>query len=474
MQLKEYFEKHNQGHVFKYWNELSDTEKSALEAQLKQIDLDELDELVNTLVKGDNKAGQAAADFSSLKPAPYIALPKDKDADEQWKNAKLVGEEAIRKGRLACFTVAGGQGTRLGFDAPKGLYPITPVKGKSLFQVFAEKILFANKKYGVRIPWLIMTSQINNAATVKFFEDNSYFGLDKEDVIFFSQGLMPAVDLDGKIIMEGKGRIVMTPDGHGGCLRGMCRSGALAKIRARGADCISYWQVDNPLVNLIDPYFLGFHILGKSDMSSKMIPKAYALEKVGHFCLDGDKVCVIEYSDLPAEYQELTDENGKLKFIAGSVAIHILSADFVESAGGDKGALKLPFHRANKKIPFIDANANLIKPDKPNGVKFEMFVFDALPMSKNPVIIEGARGDEFSPVKNAEGVDSPATCKADQKKQWARWFKAAGVEIPVDDKGVPLANIEVSPLFATNQDDFVKAWNALEPKPEIKDGLYIS
>lgn len=471
--LRERFEKAGQGHVFKYFDALDKGEQEALLNQLKMVDLDELERLNKTLVFAKNT--DAGIDFSKLTPAPYIPLPPEKDADAQWAKAKEVGEEAIRSGKLAAFVVAGGQGTRLGFNAPKGLYKVTPVKQKSLFQVFAEKILSASRKYGVRIPWIVMTSHINNAATVKFFEENAYFGLDKDDVIFFKQGLMPAVDLGGKIILEGKGKIAMTPDGHGGCLRGMVRSGALAELKRRGIECVSYFQVDNPLVNIIDPYFVGFHILGKSDMSSKMIPKAYALEKVGHFCMLDGKLTVVEYSDLPAQYQEQVDENGKLKFIAGSVAIHILDVGFIERLGSStKPEDRLPFHRANKKIPFIDDSGVIQKPEKPNGIKFEMFVFDALPMAANPVIIEGFRGDEFSPVKNAEGLDSPATCKAHQKAQWARWLAAAGVNIDTDKDGVPGIDIEISPLFASNQADFVASWNALGQKPEIRNGLYIA
>lgn len=470
--LRKSFEDAGQGHVFKYFDSLDAESKATLLAQLEMVDLDELDRLNKTLVFAQN--AKAGIDFAKLTPAPYTPCPADKANDPEWAKAKKVGEDAIGAGKLAAFVVAGGQGTRLGFNAPKGLYKVTPVRGKSLFQVFAEKILSASKKYGVSIPWIVMTSHINNKATVEFFEQNNYFGLDKNDVIFFKQGLMPAVDLNGKIILEEKGKIAMTPDGHGGCLRGMVRNGVVAELKKRGIECVSYFQVDNPLVDIIDPYFVGFHLLGKSQMSSKMIAKAYPLEKVGHFCMLDGKLTVVEYSDLPAEYQQQTDADGKLKFIAGSVAIHILDVDFVETLGSSQREEdRLPFHRANKKIPYIDANGETVKPEKPNGVKFEMFVFDALPMAKNPVIIEGLRADEFSPVKNAEGLDSPQTCKNHQKAQWARWLKSAGEKIDTDADGIPQIDIEISPLFASNEADFVAAWNKLSPKPAIENGLYL-
>ena len=470
MSLKEKFEAAGQGQVFEFFESLDGEQKRALESQLEQVDLNELERLNRELVFGGDKG--AAMDFSKLKPAPYIPLPSDKTKAPEWAEAKKIGEEAIRAGRVAAFVVAGGQGTRLGFDAPKGLFKVTPVKHKSLFQVFAEKILSASRKYGVSIPWVIMTSHINDAATRAFFEENNFFGLKKEDVIFFKQGLMPAVDTNGKIILENKGKIAMTPDGHGGCLRGMVRSGAAAELKRRGIDCISYFQVDNPLINIIDPYFIGFHIKGGSEMSSKMIPKAYPLEKVGHFCMYDGKLTVVEYSDLPKEYQEKIGANGRLEFIAGSVAIHVIDRNFVERLGGGSESA-LPFHRADKKIPYVGADGNIVKPEKPNGIKFEMFVFDALPMAANPVIIEGARGDEFSPVKNAEGVDSPLTCKNDQKKQAARWLKRAGEKVETNPGGVPGFDMEISPLFATNEEDFVSNWGALKDKPKIENKLYI-
>lgn len=467
--LKTEFAAAGQSHVFAFWDSLDGGEKASLAAQLESVDLGELGRLDRELVFG---AKQADLDFAGLEPAPYEKLPADKASDPAWAKAKKAGEEAIRAGRLAAFVVAGGQGTRLGFDAPKGLYPVSPVKHKSLFEIFAQKILRASRKYGVSIPWLVMTSKINDAATRAFFRENSFFGLDEKDVLFFEQGLMPAVDKDGRIILESRSSIAMTPDGHGGCLRAMCRSGALAELKRRGIDCISYFQVDNPLVDIIDPYFLGFHILGKSEMSSKMIPKAYALEKVGHFCMDKGRLTVVEYSDLPEAVQRETDSDGRLKFNAGSVAIHILDAAFVERLGSGRGGL--PFHRADKKIPYVDVDGVLQKPQSPNGIKFEMFVFDALPLAANPVIIEGFRGDEFSPVKNAEGVDSPKTCREDQLRQFARWLRAAGCAVEADATGLPPFGIEVSPLFATNVEDFKENWALLDSKPVIEDGVYIS
>jgi len=251
------------------------------------------------------------------------------------------------------------------------------------------------------------------------------------------------------------------------------RSGAVDTMKAAGVDIVSYFQVDNPIIPCVDPAFVGFHVLGQSELSSKMVPKAYPLEKVGHFCTQDGVTKVIEYSDMPEAMQEERDADGGIRFKAGSVAIHIFDRDFIARAGGDATDTKLPFHRANKKIPYVDEDGNTQSPTEPNGVKFEMFVFDALPLAKNPVIIEATRGDNFSPVKNAEGVDSPQSCKEDQLRMFARWLKAAGVEIETDESGLPPITFEISHRFAADEKDFVEQWNALDSKPEIADGLVI-
>jgi UDP-N-acetylglucosamine/UDP-N-acetylgalactosamine diphosphorylase len=369
--------------------------------------------------------------------------------------------------------VAGGQGTRLGYDGPKGTFPVTPLKHKTLFQVFAEKVRAAGVRYGKPLHWFIMTSNANHAATEAFFAENKNFGLDPGRVHFFRQGRMPAVDFEGKILLETTGSLAMSPDGHGGSLRALDRSGALDLMKREDIDTISYFQVDNPLVRCIDPSFIGWHLVRGSEMTSKMVPKAYAEEKVGLFCTQNGKSVVVEYSDVPMEKQRETDASGTLRYLAGSIAIHVLDREFVRRMASGAADTALPFHRADKKIPTVDAQGRAVKPEKANGVKFEMFVFDALPFAKNPVIIETLRADDFSPVKNAEGVDSPATCRDDQLRQFARWLKASGATVNTDKTGKPDVAIEVSPLFGYDEDSFADAWRKLAPKPAIAEGLYL-
>jgi UDP-N-acetylglucosamine/UDP-N-acetylgalactosamine diphosphorylase len=468
--LIEVFQRAGQGQVFAFYDQLDTAARERLLTEAAEIDLEEVARLNRTLL-GKNAA---ALDLTGLAPAPFEPLPENGGDLELWARAKVVGETALRAGRVAAFTVAGGQGTRLGYDGPKGTFPVTPLKRKTLFQVFAEKVRAAALRYGKPIHWFIMTSHVNHAATEAFFQENQFFGLAPELVHFFRQGRMPAVDFNGKILLETPGSIAMSPDGHGGSLRALERSGALDVMKRAGIDTLSYFQVDNPLIRVIDPTFIGFHLMRGSEMSSKMVPKAYAEEKVGHFCVQDGKNIVVEYSDLPLALQkEIDPSTGKLRYLAGSIAIHIFDTGFIRRMAVGGAGVALPFHRADKKIPTIDPAGQSVKPEKANGVKFEMFVFDALPFAKNPVIIETRRADDFSPVKNADGVDSPKTCREDQLRQFARWLKASGAALATDASGLPAVSIEVSPLFGYDEDSFAGRWGRLGAKPAVAQGLYL-
>ncbi|MBL9199529.1 MAG: UTP--glucose-1-phosphate uridylyltransferase, partial [Opitutaceae bacterium] len=329
-------------------------------------------------------------------------------------------------------------------------------------------------RYGRPLHWFIMTSHANHAATEAFFAEHKCFGLDPARVHFFRQGRMPAVDFSGKILLESKHAIALSPDGHGGSLRALDRSGALGLMRSEGVDLLSYFQVDNPLVRCIDAEFIGWHLARGSEMSSKMVPKAYPEEKVGLFCAQEGKLVVVEYSDLPMEMQRERDAAGMLRYSAGNIAIHLLDREFVRRMASGGEGVALPFHRADKKIPTIDTSGAALRPDKPNGVKFEMFVFDALPFARHPLVVETRRADDFSPVKNAEGVDSPQTCRDDQLRQFARWFGANAAAIETDATGLPRFPVEVSPLFGYDEDSFADAWRRLASKPAVQSGLVLA
>lgn len=434
----------NQGRTTRFFDSLPESGKKKLKAQLQALDLATISELIESQVK--NKATVKLPTAID----PVKAYPRDPGAEHRqlYHDAELRGRELLRQGKVGAFLVAGGQGTRLGYDGPKGEYPVTPIQNKPLFQVFAEQLLAHSRDSGKPIAWYLMTSDINDAATRAFFEKQSYFGYDPANIFFFPQGMMPAFSMTGEMLLAEKDSLALSPDGHGGSLRALDKSGALADMKKRGIEHLSYFQVDNPLVHCIDPLFLGLHDLTRSEMSSKTIPKANALEKVGNFVYADGAVQVIEYSDLPESLALQTNADGSLRFNAGSIAIHALRVSFIERLNHG-GRLSLPWHRAEKKVPYIDDTGSLIKPDKPNAVKLEQFVFDAIPLAKNAIVYTTDRAEEFSPVKNAEGVDSPATCRRDQIRRAATWLRNARIEVPVKG-GEPDVLLEISPLFATS------------------------
>jgi len=445
-----------QSDVLRFWNELGDAERRHFADQLSAVNWDELPGLIRDYVL--NKPQTAIPD--DLAPASFFPLvPKDEHTAELYRRATATGEALLHEGRVCCLTVAGGQGTRLGFDGPKGTYPIGPVSGNSLFSYFAGAILRAGIKYGHRITWYIMTSLLNRDATVAFFEKNAFFGLEREQVFFFTQGTMPAIGYDGKLLLSAKGSLALSPDGHGGTLLALRKSGALERMERERTDVISYFQVDNPLVKMCDPLFIGLHELEKSDMSAIMLAKTGPHEKLGNFCVSGGKLNIIEYSDLPESLAEKRNPDGSLAFVAGSPAIHMISRRFVAELTAD-GVLKLPWHRADKKIQTVDAVGEPVKPESPNGVKLESFIFDALPLAKRTMILEGDRKEVFAPTKNATGVDSAESCRRMLIDRDVRRLTAAGVVIPRKSDGEADAVIEISPAAVLDDEDAVKYVNA--------------
>jgi UDP-N-acetylglucosamine/UDP-N-acetylgalactosamine diphosphorylase len=343
--------------------------------------------------------------------------------------------------------VAGGQGSRLGFEGPKGCFGVTPVQKKSLFEVFAHRILAAQRRYGVVLPWVLMTSPANDWATREFFESHEFFGLKKDQVFFFSQGMLPATDArTGELLLEAPDRLALSPDGHGGAIKGLLKSGALEWLRAKGISTLSYFQVDNPLVQIADEAFVGAHHASGSEFSSKSIAKKDPTEKVGVFAVRDGATTIVEYSDMTPEQTAARNARGELTFGEGNVAIHLLEVSFLEKIATE--AL-LPYHRALKKVSHVDFSGKPVVADKPNAVKFEQFIFDAIPLARLPIVAR-TTDDEFAPVKNAEGRDSPATARAGQLKRWAEWFKNAGISLPCGPDGVPTVNFEIDPLYADN------------------------
>ena len=434
--------------------------------RLESIEWDSLPALINEHVRTRREGSPA-----NLEPAPHVTVDPEGEGRgvEVLDPAQLQeqGEALLAAGRVAAFAVAGGQGTRLGWHGPKGTFPASPVTGKPLFRLFAEQILAAQKKWGHSIRWYIMTSEANDAATRGFFLDNRCFGLDRRQIMIFPQGMMPALDMrDGKVLLEAPGVPAMSPDGHGGSLKALQRSGALDQMEGRGVDVISYFQVDNPLVQIFDPIFLGLHVdAGHSsgEFTSKMASKLRSDEKVGVFALRDGKPGVVEYSDLSSEELEAVDTSGRLLFRAGNLATHAIGTSFVRRVAGEA---PLPWHRADKKVACISPETGqLIHPEEPNAVKLERFVFDAMALAKKPAILEVDRNVHFAPIKNAEGEDSPASSNQLQSDLYGSWLEQAGVKIPRRSDGHVDAVIEISPTTAmTPQDlDSGQLPDAVEP-----------
>jgi UDP-N-acetylglucosamine/UDP-N-acetylgalactosamine diphosphorylase len=429
---------HGQEHVLAGWDGLPPAERAALVNQLAGIDFPELESLYR----------RKDEPHTTLPPRERIAPLPTEDWEAIPPAAAARGEAAIRAGELAVLLVAGGQGSRLGFDNPKGMFPVGPVSGASLFQIHAEKVLALRRRYSAAIPFLVMTSPATHADTEGFFRDHAYFGLPQDEVFFFQQGTMPALDLaTGKLLLDGPGSVFLSPNGHGGTLTALADSGLLADLTARGVKHVFYFQVDNPLVRVGDPAFLGRHIELHSDVSSKTVRKEKPEEKVGVLALVDGRCAIVEYSDMPAEMAAERDPDGPLTFRAGSPAIHLFSVEFLDRA--TSGSTRLPFHVARKKVPYYDpVTRTAVEPASENALKFERFVFDALPLANRWLAVEVTRADEFAPLKNATGADSAETVRAALADQAARWLAAAGMPAPGG------AVLEVSPLFALDPVEF--------------------
>lgn len=428
-----------QEHVLAYWKRLAKNERKELLAQVATIEPKSLRQCAAALETGGDRFD------SSTGLAPKVA----ELSGAALKKAVAAGEKELRAGRVAALLVAGGQGSRLGYDGPKGCFSIGPITGAPLFYFHARKVLARSIRYDATIPFYVMTSEANDAATQKCFEENDFFGLDPKNVFFFTQGMWPGMTKDGKIILDRPGHIFMSPDGHGGLLAALRRSGALDDMRARGIKSVFFFQVDNPLVEIADPAFIGYHVLQKSEYSLKLCAKRDPFEKVGIPMQFGKTYRMVEYTEMTKE-QCLREKDGKLYFLYGSPAIHVFDRAFLAR----EAAKAMPLHLAFKKIPFVE-KGKVVQPKEPNGYKFEKFIFDILPKAKRAAFLAFDPKEEFSPVKNAEGSDSPATCRADLRAKWTKWLSEIGVTVPKD---LP---IEIDPVYALDAKDLAKVGLAL-------------
>ncbi len=431
---------YGQEHLLQHWEVLTPAERESLLADIASIDLEQVASLYEAL--GRRTSTEL---LSGLSPPPAIRLHRESAAER--KRAVEAGRQALAEGKVGMILVAGGQGTRLGFPHPKGLFPIGPLSRRTLFQVLVDRLRAVRRRHGVSIPLWILTSPATDAATRDYFRKQDYLGLPKEDLFFFCQGTMPAVDgSTGKILLAERHRIALSPNGHGGMLAALHESGGLERAGERGIEYFFYGQVDNPLLPVCDERMIGYHLERASELTSLSVAKRVPEERVGHFVEREGRVQIIEYSDFPEELARQTDGDGRLVYWAGSIAVHVMNRAFLEVAAEE--AESLPYHVAWKKTSFVDERGQRIEPSEPNSVKFERFIFDLLPRAKSPLVVEVARDEAFAPVKNADGAasDTPETARAAMVNLHRRWLEQAGARVA----NVP---VEIHPLWADGPDE---------------------
>lgn len=445
--LLEQLRQHGQAHLVRWWDELSGDERRTLTDQLVEVDLPQVAALYRDLTKGgpaeESPAEQARR---ARQPQELIRVPASDAEKSTWAAARATGNELLKAGRVGVILVAGGEGTRLGFPHPKGEFPIGPVSGKTLFQMLAEQVVARAKRAGRPIPYYVMTSHATHAETVSFFERHKFFGLDSRRVHFFRQGRMPAVDRQtGKLLLASKHELALNPDGHGGLLTALSRAKLLEAMRQDGIDFLYYHQIDNPLARVCDPAFLGFHAQHRSEVSTKVVAKLSPEERMGVVVDVDGRSQIIEYSDLPAELAAVREADGQLRFWAGSTAMHVFSRSFFDRLHDQH--IELPFHRAIKKVPYLDDAGAETEPAAENAVKFERFIFDVLPLAERSLVVEARREDEFCPLKNKSGDFSREHVQQSLSRLYAGWLRAAGARAADD---LP---VEIGPLYALDADD---------------------
>ncbi len=436
----DFLKHHGQHHLIRHFHVLAKEQQREFVQNITALDIELALKLMDKFSRDEGASGE-----ERIEPAPVIALPNAEEERHRVKAARNAGNTLLDEGRVAVLIVAGGQGSRLGFEGPKGTYSISPIRNKTLFQLFAEQIRARVKRYGKTIPLVVMTSIENHADTTAFFAAHDYFGLGKKNVLFFPQQMLPAVTPEGKFLLSGQTNLFSNPDGHGGSLKGLHESGILGNLMAMGITELYYAQVDNPLVKICDPVFLGHHCLAGAEVSTKVVRRRTVEERVGVYLKRNGKEAIVEYSDLAAEHMSALDEKGEILYWAGNTAIHIFSLPFVRRI--NEHGFSLPYHRARKKnaLPHHSGRTQDVE-----VWKFETFVFDAIPLAKHACAMEIAREEEFAPVKNKTGEDSSQTARKAMISLHRKWVERTGVRID------PEVAVEISPLAAVDEEEFLE------------------
>ncbi len=452
-----FLRKQNQQHLLEHYSALSPEGKNILLKELQELDLT----LAFDLYQKFTQEKDLSRPFREIQPAPITTIPQTMEEKIRRKEARILGESAIRRSEVAVLIVAGGQGTRLGFDGPKGLFRISSIEQKSLFQLFAESIKALRKRYGALIPLLIMTNQENQQETRKFFIDHDFFELDRQEVYFFNQGMLPTLTPEGQLILKEDRQLLVNPDGHGGSLKALHSTGLLQLLMDKGFTELFYCQVDNPLVKMADPVFIGYHRMEGAEISTKVVRRQDPDEKVGIYGMINGQPTIVEYSDFRPEDYRALDAKGAILHWAGNTAIHVISLSFIHRL--NQHGFALPYHRAVKEV---EGRGREDRRAKITGWKFETFVFDAIPLARKTCCMEVIRKEEFAPVKNREGKDSPETAQAAMNHLHRSWLKKAGARL------APGVRVEVSPLFALDEEELLSKLKG--KKLTIREDKYLA
>ncbi|CAG9790478.1 unnamed protein product [Diatraea saccharalis] len=456
--LQESLKAHGQEHLIRFWPELSDNERAQLSNEILKLNLTEINEIFRR-ANETTKIIQEKLD-DDLKPIPqthYESVPNL--TSEKVIEYENIGLKEISEGRVGVLLLAGGQATRLGFGHPKGMYDVGLPSKKTLFQIQAERIVriqeMAAQKYGKqgKITWYIMTSEHTMAPTKEFFKNHDYFGLCEEDIVYFEQGRLPCFDFDGKIILDEKYHLSSAPDGNGGLYRALKTQGVLNDIDRRNVKHLHAHSVDNILIKVADPVFIGYCKSKNADCAAKVVQKSAPSEAVGVVCRVNGHYKVVEYSEMTEEATNRRNTDGRLTFSAGNICNHYFSSEFLSKICDFESKLKL--HVAKKKIPYVNENGVRQKPTEPNGIKMEKFIFDVFEFADNFICLEVARDVEFSALKNADSAkkDCPSTAREDLLRLHRKYIREAGGEIADN------IDVEISPLLSyggENLEDLVK------------------
>lgn len=383
----EKLKKYGQEHVLKYYAELPDEQRNTLIEQIDRTDFTVIGQAAETGKRG------------TIAPIKAMTIPEIDMGRERFER---IGMEAVKAGKLGAVLLAGGMGTRLGSDAPKGMYDIGISKPVYIFQRLIENLMKVVEKAGNYIQLFVMTSEKNHDATVGFFKEHDYFGYDKDYIAFFKQDMAPAADFDGKVYMEAKDSIATSPNGNGGCFLSMKKSGLLELVEKRGIEWLNVFAVDNVLQSIADPVFAGAVLEGGYSVGSKVIRKVNPQEKVGVMCTEDGRPSIVEYIELTEDMLTQRDENGEYAYNFGVILNYLFRVDKLVNLL----ERKLPYHKSAKKIPYINEAGELVKPEEPNGYKYEQFILDMIQMLDSCLPFEVVRGKEFAPIKNKTGVDS--------------------------------------------------------------------